>query len=91
MNYQLMETAFSYSSFYSSMNQSGDMNNNISCQFVICESCFWTATVFNLNKKWDKNSPRRTTVNTCPMCSSKNISIISISTHDDDDVCRLKT
>jgi hypothetical protein len=81
---------------YSSNNQISHIYNNIHCQFLICESCFWTATILNLVKKWDKNNRHRTALSSCPMCSSKNISMISILTYNDDDaddndVCKLNT
>ena len=49
-------------------------------QFAICKICFWSATVFksgiqdNKNKKSDNNM-----IHTCPLCSSNNISLISIA------------
>ena len=82
---------------YSSDDQNGYIFKNIDCQFLICESCFWTATIFNLDRKWDKNSKRtRNAPSRCPMCLSTNISIISLSTYNDDsnddnDVCKLRT
>jgi hypothetical protein len=60
--------------------------NNIDCYFAICETCFWTATIFNSVKKWNKygdNSHKRS-ISTCPICSSKNISMISIPIHEND-------
>jgi hypothetical protein len=71
------------SSYYHppSMNQIGNMYNQIGCQFLICESCFLTATIF---KRLDKsNNYHRTNIRTCPICYSKNISIISLSTNED--------
>ena len=32
------------------------MYNDIDCQFLICELCFWTATIFNLTEKWEKDN-----------------------------------
>ena len=29
----------------SSMNRRGHVYNEIGCQFLICESCFWTTTI----------------------------------------------
>lgn len=72
---------------YSSNNQISHIYNNIHCQFVICESCFWTATIFNLVKERDKNNNvHRKTLSSCPMCSSKKTSIISILKYND--VCK---
>jgi hypothetical protein len=57
----------------------------INCNFVICQQCFWSATIFNLVKKQNKNNNEyNRNINNCPMCSSKNISIISIPIHDND-------
>ena len=49
--------------------------NNINCNFVICQRCFWCATVFNVVRKQSKNnSGNNKDINNCHMCSSKNIS-----------------
>ena len=58
--------------------------NNINCNFVICQRCFWNATVFNLVKKEnrDNNERHNRTIKNCPICSTKNISIISIPVDD---------
>ena len=72
-----------HSSYYHhpSVNQIGHMYNQIGCQFLICESCFLTATIF---KRLDKsNDHHRSNIRTCPICYSKNISIISLSTNED--------
>ena len=65
------------------MNQSSHIYNDVACRLLVCESCFCTATIFNLTKKLDENNQHRTAINSCPICSSNNISIISISTNDD--------
>ena len=70
-----------YYQYHPSVNSMGYMYNQIGCQFLICESCFLTATIF---KGLDKNNDcYRTKLKTCPICSSKNISIISLSTNED--------
>jgi hypothetical protein len=61
------------------MNQIGHMYNQIGYQFLICESCFLTATIF---RRVD-NDYHKTNIRTCPVCSSKNISVISLSTKED--------
>ena len=45
---------------------------DIDCHFVVCQKCFWTATIFSSAKK-SKN------MKICPICSANNISIYSIS------------
>lgn len=46
--------------------------------FSLCESCFWSATVFN----------NRGSVSRCPLCSSNRISTIPL-THDEEYRLRL--
>jgi hypothetical protein len=65
-----------------SSDQNWTYNNNIDCYFAICETCFWTATIFNSVKN-DDNSDKRS-ISTCPICSSKDISMISIPIHGND-------
>jgi hypothetical protein len=47
---------------------------DIDCQFVVCQKCYWTATVFN-----KRNNQA---IKTCPICCVKNISAYSILIHD---------
>ena len=61
--------------------------DDIDCHFIICQTCFWTATMFNSHKK---GNSQNTTMSACPICSSKNISICSIRINDDD-ICRSKS
>jgi hypothetical protein len=42
-------------------------------QFVLCESCFWSATIFNPKQKNVQIN------NSCPVCSSSNISLIPLA------------
>jgi hypothetical protein len=52
-----------------------NFNNSTDCQFALCESCFWSATVF-------KSKLKRNTIITsgvCPACLSKNISLIPLT------------
>jgi ribosomal protein S27E len=50
--------------------------DDIDCQFVVCQKCYWTATIF---KKRNNQ-----TIITCPICSAKNISAYSVLIHDND-------
>ena len=74
---------------HSSLSQSWTYSN-IDCDFVICQRCFWCATVLNLLKKENNNnnSKHNITTNNCPVCSSKNISIISILPIEKNDICK---
>ena len=49
-------------------------------QFAICKVCHWTATVFKSGIKNNKNNKSgQDVVNICPLCSSSNISLITIA------------
>ncbi|HZB16929.1 MAG TPA: hypothetical protein VE445_07150 [Nitrososphaeraceae archaeon] len=51
--------------------------------FALCESCFWSATIFTLDKKQEQN------INTCPICfKENNISLIPLTK---DEVYELST
>jgi hypothetical protein len=42
--------------------------------FALCESCFWTATIFKSDKKQEQ------IINTCPICfDENNISLIPLT------------
>ena len=56
--------------------------DNIDCQFIICEACFWHATIYRFSGQHDMNYPIRS----CPLCSSNNIYIITITK---DDICEI--
>ena len=56
--------------------------DNIDCQFVICETCFWNATIFKFSEKQN----RRCHIHSCPLCSSNNIYLITITK---DDICEI--
>src|SRR5215469_17869397 len=45
-------------------------------KFVLCESCFWSATIFNSTQKNVR------TINYCPVCSNKTISLIPLASDD---------
>jgi len=49
----------------------------IDCQFAICETCFWNATVFRSAVTRNKNKTRNNAY-ACPKCSIGSISLISI-------------
>jgi hypothetical protein len=51
--------------------------NNIGCQFVICETCLWSVTVFrSVERQRIKNNGN---IQACPICSGGNILLISIT------------
>ena len=51
--------------------------------FALCESCFWSATIFTSDKKQEQN------INTCPICfKENNISLIPLTK---DEVYELST
>ena len=52
--------------------------DNIDCQFVVCETCLWSVTVFRLVERQRINDNRN--LQACPICSGGNISLISITT-----------
>ena len=65
--------------------QSVRYNNNYTSyrHFALCESCFWSATIFKLDKKQEQN------INTCPICfNENNISLIPLTK---DEVYELST
>ncbi|HXX96653.1 MAG TPA: hypothetical protein VEL11_06005 [Candidatus Bathyarchaeia archaeon] len=45
-------------------------------QFALCESCFWSATIFNSRQKNVR------TINYCPVCSNNNIFLIPLASDD---------
>ena len=45
-------------------------------QFALCESCFWSATIFNSTQK------KVRMINYCPICSNDNISLIPLANDD---------
>src|SRR5919202_422611 len=53
------------------------------CQFAICESCFWCATIFH--KAVVKQEHQEYTIGTsnnfqtCPACKNKNISLTTLA------------
>ena len=51
--------------------------DNISCQFVVCETCLWNVTVFrSVERQRIKNNGN---IQACPICSCGNVSLISIT------------
>jgi hypothetical protein len=47
--------------------------NNIDCYFVVCQTCFWTATILDLaEKRYNHRNPDGI-ISTCPMGSSGTI------------------
>jgi hypothetical protein len=56
--------------------QSVKYNNNYTSHrhFALCESCFWSATIFKSDKKQEQ------IINTCPTCfNGNNISLIPLT------------
>jgi hypothetical protein len=57
--------------------QSVGYNNNYTTtnrHFALCESCFWSATIFKSDKKQEQ------IINTCPVCfDENNISLIPLT------------
>jgi hypothetical protein len=57
--------------------QSEGYNNNYTTtdrHFALCESCFWSATIFKSDKKQEQ------IINTCPVCfNESNISLIPLT------------
>jgi hypothetical protein len=51
--------------------------DNIGCQFVICETCLWSVTVFRSVERQRININGH--IQACPICSRGNISLISIT------------
>ena len=56
-------------SINNSLVQDSNLNNSTGHQFALCESCFWSATIF---KSKQKNVHIN---NSCPVCSNSNISL----------------
>lgn len=46
-------------------------NNNSSLHFVLCESCFWSATVLKMGED-----------SVCPVCADSNVSFIPLSINE---------
>jgi hypothetical protein len=57
-----------------SLVQQLNLNNNTDRQFALCESCFWSASIF-------KSKVKNTIIalNKCPMCFNKSISLIPLA------------
>jgi hypothetical protein len=61
-------------SINSSVVQSYPRDPSVDRQFVLCESCFWSATIFK--SKVEENVSRN--LGMCPVCFNKDIAIIPI-------------
>jgi len=55
----------------------GSVNDDIGCQFVVCETCLWSVTIFRYVKRQKINNNGN--IQTCPICSAPNTSLISIT------------
>jgi hypothetical protein len=49
-------------------------------QFALCESCFWSATVF-------ETMQNTTIINFCPVCSNSNIALIPLTNNEAYKLC----
>ncbi len=51
-----------------------NLNNSTDPQFALCESCFWSATIF-------KSKVKNTIItwNKCPICFNRSISLIPLT------------
>jgi hypothetical protein len=59
---------------YFSVNTQVESSHNTSTrQFVLCESCFWSATILRSGAK------NIHIINSCPVCSNSNISLIPLT------------
>jgi hypothetical protein len=56
--------------------------NDIDCQFAICETSFWSATVFKSEEQHDTNNNNsgKGICHICPTYAGDNISVITIAT-----------
>ena len=54
--------------------------DNIGCQFVVCQTCLWSVTVFRSEERQRINNNGN--IQACPICSGGNISLISITNDD---------
>jgi hypothetical protein len=45
-------------------------------QFLLCETCFWSATIIRSTQK------NAIIINSCPVCSNTNISVIPLTNDD---------
>ena len=52
---------------------------DVDCCFIVCQKCFWAATIFNSAKAGNSQNKN---IRVCPICSTNNISIYSIFRHD---------
>jgi len=59
--------------FYSVKPPIESSQNTSTRQFVLCESCFWSATILRSGRK------KVHITNFCPICSSDNISLIPLA------------
>jgi hypothetical protein len=56
-----------------SVNSQIEISHISARQFLLCERCFWMATIFKSTRK------DATTINSCPVCSNSNISVIPLT------------
>jgi hypothetical protein len=56
-----------------SINSQIEISDVSARKFLLCETCFWSATIFKPTRK------AATIINSCPVCSNSNISIIPLT------------
>ena len=59
-------------------NSKDQIYDEVNCHFVICQKCFWTATIFSTAARKGNNR----NMSACPICSCENISTFSILVHE---------
>jgi hypothetical protein len=60
-----------------SLIQDSNLKNSTGHQFALCESCFWSATIFKL-----KEQKRIIALDVCPVCLNRNISLIPLTVNE---------
>jgi hypothetical protein len=61
----------------SSLIQDLNSNNSSERRFALCESCFWSATIFK-----SKVQSKIMTLYECPICFERNISLIPLAANE---------
>jgi hypothetical protein len=57
--------------------QDSNLNNSTGHQFALCESCFWSATIFK-----SKAQKGTRALDVCPVCFDRNISLIPLTVNE---------
>jgi hypothetical protein len=75
-----------YGCYYKDIGMHYSINSQIESSYVsdrqclLCETCFWSATIIRSTQK------NAIIINCCPICSNSNISVIPLT---NDDACEL--